>query len=123
MKIIWGWQEGASCSFEKQCFFESSYIRERMKVIRISELQMKDIINVSDGKRLGNIGDIEIDMNTGKIESIIISKQTRMLGIFGKDIEIVIPWKEIVKIGEDVILVRVSSVNSVTESIQTPTIS
>ncbi len=55
-----------------------------MKVIRISELQMKDIINVSDGKRLGNIGDIEIDMNTGKIESIIISKQTRMLGIFGK---------------------------------------
>ncbi|MCC2337327.1 YlmC/YmxH family sporulation protein [Bacillus cereus group sp. MYBK71-2] len=94
-----------------------------MKVIRISELQMKDIINVSDGKRLGNIGDIEIDMNTGKIESIIISKQTRMLGIFGKDIEIVIPWKEIVKIGEDVILVRVSSINSVTESIQTPTIS
>ncbi len=50
-----------------------------MKVIRISELQMKDIINVLDGKRLGNIGDIEIDMNTGKIESIIISKQARML--------------------------------------------
>ena len=74
-------------------------------------------------KRLGNIGDIEIDMNTGKIESIIISKQARMLGIFGKDIEIVIPWKEIVKIGEDVILVRVNPVNSVTESIQTPTIS
>ena len=50
-------------------------------MIRISELQMKDIINVSDGKRLGNIGDIEIDMDTGKIESIIIAKQTRTLGI------------------------------------------
>ena len=74
-------------------------------------------------KRIGNIGDIEIDMNTGKICSVIISKQTRMLGIFGKDVEIVIPWKEIVKIGEDVILVRVNPVNSVTESIQTPTIS
>ncbi|MEF7558597.1 YlmC/YmxH family sporulation protein [Bacillus thuringiensis] len=84
---------------------------------------MKDIINVSDGKRLGNIGDIEIDMDTGKIESIIIAKQTRTLGIFGKDIEIVIRWKEIVKIGEDVILVRVNPVNSVTESIQTTTIS
>ncbi|AXO99802.1 YlmC/YmxH family sporulation protein [Bacillus anthracis] len=92
-------------------------------MIRISELQMKDIINVSDGKRLGNIGDIEIDMDTGKIESIIIAKQTRTLGIFGKDIEIVIRWKEIVKIGEDVILVRVNPVNSVTESIQTTTIS
>ncbi|HDR7432765.1 MULTISPECIES: YlmC/YmxH family sporulation protein [Bacillus] len=94
-----------------------------MKVIRISELQMKDIINVSDGKRLGNIGDIEIDMNTGKIKSIIISKQARMLGIFGKGVEIVIPWEEIMIIGEDVILVRVNPVNSVTESIQTPTIS
>ncbi|MFD5261875.1 YlmC/YmxH family sporulation protein [Bacillus wiedmannii] len=92
-------------------------------MIRISELQMKEIINVSDGKRLGNIGDIEIDMNTGKIGSIIISKQARMLGIFGKDVEIVIPWEEIMKIGEDVILVRVNPVNSVTESIQTSTIS
>lgn len=53
-------------------------------MIRISELQMKDIINVSDGKRLGNIGDIEIDMDTGKIESIIIAKQTRTLGILEK---------------------------------------
>lgn len=53
-------------------------------VIRISELQMKDVINISDGKRIGNIGDIEIDMNTGKICSVIISKQTRMLGILEK---------------------------------------
>ncbi|OJE43778.1 YlmC/YmxH family sporulation protein [Bacillus luti] len=94
-----------------------------MKVIRISELQVKDVINISDGKRLGNIGDIEIDINTGKVQSIIITKQARMLGIFGKDVEIVIPWEEIMKIGEDVILVRVNPVNSVTESIQTPTIS
>ncbi|KAA0762946.1 YlmC/YmxH family sporulation protein [Bacillus sp. SH5-2] len=94
-----------------------------MEVIRISELQMKDVINISDGKRLGNIGDIEIDINTGKVQSIIITKQARMLGIFGKDVEIVIPWEEIMKIGEDVILVRVNPVNSVTESIQTPTIS
>ncbi|GAB6413916.1 YlmC/YmxH family sporulation protein [Bacillus luti] len=92
-------------------------------MIRISELQMKDVINISDGKRLGNIGDIEIDINTGKVQSIIITKQARMLGIFGKDVEIVIPWEEIMKIGEDVILVRVNPVNSVTESIQTPTIS
>lgn len=55
-----------------------------MKVIRISELQMKDIINVSDGKRLGNIGDIEIDMNTGKIESIIISKTDTYVRNFWK---------------------------------------
>lgn len=84
---------------------------------------MKDVINISDGKRLGNIGDIEIDIDTGKICSIIISKQARRLGIFGKDVEIIVPWEEVMKIGEDVILVRVNPVNSVTESIQTPTIS
>ncbi|RFT68702.1 YlmC/YmxH family sporulation protein [Bacillus clarus] len=92
-------------------------------MIRISEFQMKDVVNVSDGKKLGNIGDIDIDMNTGKIRAVIISKQTRMLGFFGKEAEFVIPWKQIVKIGEDVILVRADHVTSVTEPIQTPTIS
>ncbi|OQR57926.1 YlmC/YmxH family sporulation protein [Bacillus sp. CDB3] len=94
-----------------------------MNMIRISEFQMKDVVNVSDGKRLGNIGDIDFDIDTGKIRAVIISKQTRMLGLFGKEVEFVIPWEKIMKIGEDVILVRVDNINSVTESIQTPTIS
>ncbi|EJQ14423.1 YlmC/YmxH family sporulation protein [Bacillus cereus BAG3X2-1] len=84
---------------------------------------MKDVVNISDGKRLGNIGDIDFDIDTGKIRAVIISKQTRMLGLFGKEVEFVIPWEKIMKIGEDVILVRVDNINSVTESIQTPTIS
>ncbi|EEL86511.1 hypothetical protein bcere0029_36500 [Bacillus cereus AH1272] len=94
-----------------------------MNMIRISEFQMKDVVNISDGKRLGNIGDIDFDIDTGKIRAVIISKQTRMLGLFGKEVEFVIPWEKIMKIGEDVILVRVDNINSVTESIQTPTIS
>ncbi|MGE7631180.1 YlmC/YmxH family sporulation protein [Bacillus paramycoides] len=94
-------------------------------MIRISEFQMKDVVNVSDGKRLGNIGDIDIDIDidTGKIRAVIIFKQARMLGLFGKEVEFVIPWEQIMKIGEDVILVKVDHVNSVTESIQIPTIS
>lgn len=92
-------------------------------MIRISDFQMKDVVNISDGKRLGNIGDIDFDIDTGKIRAVIISKQTRMLGLFGKEVESVIPWEQIMKIGEDVILVRVDNINSVTESIQTPTIS
>ncbi|MBW3495325.1 YlmC/YmxH family sporulation protein [Bacillus sp. FDAARGOS_1420] len=92
-------------------------------MIRISDFQMKDVVNISDGKKLGNIGDIDFDIDTGKIRAVIISKQTRMLGLFGKEVEFVIPWERIMKIGEDVILVRVDNINSVTESIQTPTIS
>ncbi|MCM3768004.1 YlmC/YmxH family sporulation protein [Neobacillus niacini] len=75
-------------------------------MVRISEFQVKDVVNVSDGKRLGNIGDIEINLTTGKIESVVISGNGRVLGFFGKEDEIVIPWKNIIKIGQDVILVR-----------------
>ncbi|WP_066318254.1 YlmC/YmxH family sporulation protein [Bacillus sp. FJAT-29814] len=75
-------------------------------MVRISEFQIKDVVNVSDGKRLGNISDIEINLTTGKIDSVVISGNGRVLGFFGKDDEIVIPWKNIIKIGQDVILVR-----------------
>ncbi|MDP4162731.1 MAG: YlmC/YmxH family sporulation protein [Bacillota bacterium] len=75
-------------------------------MVKISEFQVKDVVNVGDGKKLGNISDIEIDLITGKIEAVVISSGGRVLGFFGKDDDVVIPWKNIIKIGEDVILVR-----------------
>ncbi|MBE4908808.1 YlmC/YmxH family sporulation protein [Bacillus luteolus] len=75
-------------------------------MIHISEFQMKEVVNVGDGKRLGNITDFDINLMTGKIEAIVISGQGKVLGFFGKDEDIVIPWKNIVKVGADVILVR-----------------
>lgn len=75
-------------------------------MVRISEFQIKDVVNISDGRKLGNIGDIEINLETGRIETIIIGSSGRLLGFFGKEEEIVIPWNQIVKIGTDVILVR-----------------
>lgn len=75
-------------------------------MVKISEFQIKDVVNVSDGKRLGNIGDIEINLTTGKIEAVVISGNGRVLGFFGREEDIVISWKNIIKIGEDVILVR-----------------
>lgn len=75
-------------------------------MVRISEFQVKDVVNISDGKRLGHIGDIEINLDTGKVEAIIIGSSGKLLGFFGKEEEIIVPWKNIVKIGTDVILVR-----------------
>ena len=48
-------------------------------MVRISEFQIKDVVNVSDGKKLGNIGDIDISIETGKIEAIIIDQTARFL--------------------------------------------
>ena len=74
--------------------------------MRISEFQIKDVVNVADGKKLGNISDIDINLQTGKIEAIIISGSGKILSLFGKEEETIIPWNQILKIGEDVILVR-----------------
>lgn len=75
-------------------------------MMRISEFQTKDVVNVANGKKLGNIGDIDIDLQTGQIQSLIILGTGKVLGLFGREEETVIPWQNIVKVGADVILVR-----------------
>lgn len=60
-------------------------------------------------KKLGTIGDIDINVTSGKIQAIIIGGTGKMMGFFGKEEEMIVPWRNIVKIGEDVILVRLSS--------------
>lgn len=75
-------------------------------MMKISELQQKDVVNVANGKRLGNIGDIDINLTTGQIEAIIIIGGGKVLGLFGRTDEMIIPWRDIVKVGADVILVR-----------------
>lgn len=77
-------------------------------MMHISEFQTKDVVNVSDGKKLGIVGDFDINVTTGKIQAVIISGSGKVLGFFGKEEELVVPWRNIVKIGEDVILVRVN---------------
>jgi len=91
-----------------------------MEMVRISEFQTKDVVNISDGRKLGNIGDIEINLETGKIETIIIGYSGKLLGFFGKDEEIIIPWNQIVKVGEDVILVRHQNQQYVQQQLEVP---
>lgn len=81
-------------------------------MIKISEFQMKDVINVANGKKLGNVGDIDINVQTGEINAVIIGGSGKVLGFFGKDEDIIIPWRNILKIGEDVILVRFQNENT-----------
>ncbi|PFH89488.1 YlmC/YmxH family sporulation protein [Bacillus sp. AFS088145] len=76
---------------------------------RISDFQVKDVVNVADGKKLGNIVDLDIDQSNGKITSIILTKPGKGLNFFSKEEEMTIYWNDIVKIGEDVILVKYRS--------------
>ncbi len=71
--------------------------------MRLSDLQGKDIVDLTSGKRIGNIIDVLVSSD-GKIESLIVEKR-KVLSIFSGNNDIEIKWEEIDKIGEDVILV------------------
>lgn len=75
-------------------------------MVKISDFQTKEVVNILDGKRLGQISDLEIDLRHGRIESIVIPGPGKFLGFFSSGNDYVIPWKNIVKIGKDVVLVR-----------------
>ena len=73
---------------------------------RTSDFKQKEVINISDGRRLGFVSDVEVNLEDGRIDSIIVPGTGRLFGILGKDSEFVIPWEKIKKIGEDIILVE-----------------
>lgn len=73
---------------------------------RAYSLRQKEVINVLDGTRLGFVSDVEINLNDGRIEGIVIPGQSKLFGIFGKESEYIIPWDSIIKVGEDIILVE-----------------
>ena len=70
----------------------------------MSDLQAKKIISISSGKNLGNIIDINVEID-GKITSLII-EQNKNLFSLNRESDKKILWADIAKIGEDVILVK-----------------
>ncbi|MDD4688588.1 MAG: YlmC/YmxH family sporulation protein [Eubacteriales bacterium] len=73
---------------------------------KLQDLRNKEVIDVFDGKRLGFVCDCEIDIVTGRLLSLIVPGQGGGKGFFSKSENIVIPWKQIKKIGDDIIIVE-----------------
>lgn len=73
---------------------------------RAYSLRQKEVINVLDGTRLGYVCDVEINFNDGRIEGIVLPGQRRWFGIFGKQSEYIIPWENIIRVGDDIIIVE-----------------
>ena len=75
----------------------------------ISDFRDKEVINVCDGRRLGFVIDVEFDITSGKILSIVLPGTRGSLFCFGKTEDFCIEWCKIQRIGDDIILVDIGN--------------
>lgn len=71
------------------------------------DFKHKEVINITDGRRLGFVQDVTADLESGLITSIIVPGSTKLLNMFSGNNDIIIPWQNIKCIGNDVILVEI----------------
>ncbi len=70
-------------------------------MMRLSELQQKEIVNIVNGKRIGMIIDVIVD-DKGNINNLVLEEKRGRK--FSRE-EYNVSWSQIVKIGDDIILV------------------
>ena len=75
--------------------------------MRLSDLQTKNIVSINDGKNIGSIIEANITED-GNIDTLVIETNKNFFSL-NRENDIEVKWKEITKIGEDVILVKTES--------------
>ncbi len=72
----------------------------------LAELRTKEVINVQNGKRLGKVMDIEFCVVDSRVTALVVPADTSLMQTLrGEKCGTVIPWGNIQRIGDDVILV------------------
>lgn len=76
--------------------------------MRLSDLGEKEIINIADGSRYGDLYNAELmlDEKTGRIGIIMAPDNKGRISFTGVRNYVHIPWDCIKKIGEDIIIVE-----------------
>lgn len=79
-------------------------------MLSTDKLKNREVINIRDGRSLGFICDIEVNLELGTIEGIVIPGEKRLFSFLGtKEDDQLIRWDRIRTIGDDVVLVDVES--------------
>ena len=79
-------------------------------MLSTDKLKNREVINIRDGRSLGFICDIEVNLEKGTIEGIVIPAGKRLFSFLGtKEDDQMIRWDRIRTIGDDVVLVDVES--------------
>jgi len=75
--------------------------------IKLTQLQCKEVICLADGRRLGFIEDVQVEVPEGNICAIIVPGPVKLMGLGSSRHDYCIPWGCIQKIGPDIVLVDV----------------
>ncbi|MBQ4259800.1 MAG: YlmC/YmxH family sporulation protein [Lachnospiraceae bacterium] len=73
----------------------------------LSELKCKDVVSAKECRKLGRVCDLEFDPCSGCICKIFVPGCGKVLGFLNCDPNIAIPYKDIIQIGPDIILVDI----------------
>ena len=76
--------------------------------ISFLELRDKDVVNITDGKKLGRIQDMMFT-KCGQVTGFIVPGEKKFLKCIARDECIFIPYGNICKIGEDIVLVELKT--------------
>ena len=71
------------------------------------DFRQKEVINITNGKILGFVVDVDAELNQGAIKSIVVAQVGKVLKSLGGKNNVTIPWTNVKLIGEDVILVEI----------------
>jgi len=82
----------------------------------LENIRTKEVIDIESGERLGYIDDVEMNIETSEVVSLLIYGRHRFFGLFGKENDIIIPCREIEVIGEEVVLIRRSQESKISRS-------
>ena len=77
----------------------------RTMEISFADLKEKEVVNILDGKKLGRIIDITFDGASGQVLGIVLPGIKKFMR---KSEDIFVPISNLKKIGEDVLLVKLS---------------
>ena len=71
------------------------------------DFRQKEVVNITNGKILGFVIDVDAELSNGAIKSIVVAQVGKLIKSLGGKNNITIPWSNVKLIGEDVILVEI----------------
>ena len=70
------------------------------------ELRCKEVVNIVDGRKLGHIVDVVFNLENGCMLGVVVPGEKSFWNVFKSGTELFISLNQIIKVGEDAILVE-----------------